>query len=133
MTVALPVDAAVVVGLRRRRRQRRLAGVDLFEALYQAYLAALAVAIVVALGSGVTGDARLGPSTLSQIRAHGSAAVGLAIAVAVAVALRSAGRGGPLAVEGADVNHVLLAPVDRRAALAGPARQQLRFGAFAGG
>jgi hypothetical protein len=59
--------------------------------------------------------------------------VGLAVALAVAVALRSAGRGGPLAVEGPDVNHILLAPVDRRAALAGPASQQLRFGTFAGG
>jgi hypothetical protein len=133
MTVALPVDPAVVAGLRRARRRHRLAGVDLFEALYQAYLAALAVGIVVAVGSGVTGDARLGPSTLAQVRAHGSAAVGLAVALAVAVALRSAGRGGPLAVEGPDVSHVLLAPVDRRAALAGPASQQLRFGAFAGG
>src|SRR5437763_3311632 len=132
MTVALPIAPSVVGGLRRARRLRRLAGVDIFEALYQAYLAALAVGIVVAVGSGVTGDARLGPSALAQVRAHGSAAIGLAIAVTVAVALRSAGRGGPLAVEGPDVNHVLLAPVDRRAALAGPAYQQLRFGAFAG-
>jgi hypothetical protein len=133
MTVALPVDPSVIGGLRRARRRRRLAAVDLFEALYQAYLAALAVGIIVALGSGVTGDARLGPSALNQVRTHGAAAVGLAVAVAVAVALRSGGRGGPLAVEAADVTHVLLAPVDRRAALAGPAIQQLRFGAFAGG
>ncbi len=133
MTVAQPVDAAVVGGLRRARRRRRLADVDVFEALYQAYLAALAVGIVVALGSGVTGDARLGPSALAQVRTHGPAAVGLAVALGVAVALRSGGRGGPLALETPDVTHVLLAPVDRRAALAGPATQQLRFAAFAGG
>src|SRR5436305_1070759 len=76
---------------------------------------------------------RAGRPRFNQLRARGAAGVGLAIAVAIAVALRSGGRGGPLAVEGPDVTHVLLAPVDRRAALAGPATQQLRFGAFAGG
>ncbi|HWC37714.1 MAG TPA: hypothetical protein VG476_04245, partial [Acidimicrobiales bacterium] len=75
MAVALPVDPpypvdpSVVGGLRRARRRRRLAGVDLFEALYQAYLAALAVGIVIALGSGITGDSRLAPSALGQVRA----------------------------------------------------------------
>lgn len=127
------VDAAVVGELRRARRRRRLAHVDFFEALYQAYLTALAVGIVVAVGSGATGDSPLGASALAQVRAHGAAAVGLVVAAVVAVALHSAGRGGPLAVEAPDVAHVLLAPVDRRAAMSGPARQQLRFGVFAGG
>jgi hypothetical protein len=129
----MAVDAAVVGELRRARRRRRLTNVDFFEALYQAYLAALAVGIVVAVGSGATGDSPLGPSALSQVRTHGAAAVGLGVAVIVAVAVRAAGRGGPLAVEAPDVAHVLLAPVDRRAALGGPAAQQLRFGVFVGG
>ena len=40
-------------------------------------------------------------------------------------------RGGPLAIEDADVRHVLLSPVDRRRALMRPAFQRARSSAFA--
>ncbi|MEZ5141637.1 MAG: hypothetical protein R2726_03830 [Acidimicrobiales bacterium] len=51
--------------------------------------------------------------------------------MAIAFGLRS-GAGGPLTVEPPTVQHELLAPVDRGAALRGPALKQLRFLAFAG-
>jgi hypothetical protein len=46
--------------------------------------------------------------------------------------LRSGAHGGPLALEPADVHVVLLAPVDRRQALLGPALRQIRFAVFVG-
>ena len=52
------------------------------------------------------------------------------VAIALFVGLRSGSRGGPLALERADVRHVLLAPVDRGVALRGPALRQLRFLVF---
>ena len=53
-------------------------------------------------------------------------------AFVLAVGLRSGSHGGPLALERAEVRHVLLAPVDRTAALRAPAIRQLRFLAFVG-
>ena len=50
----------------------------------------------------------------------------------IALGLRSGSRGGPLALERAEVRHVLLAPVDRTTALRAPAIRQLRFLAFVG-
>ena len=56
--------------------------------------------------------------------------VGVVVAIALFVGLRSGSRGGPLALEAADVRHVLLAPIDRGVALRGPALRQLRFLVF---
>lgn len=119
--------------IRRARRRRRLAKVDFFEALYRAYIAAIIAVIAVIALSGLTGDAAVAHGALGEVRAHGAAVVGAAAALGVAIALRSAGRGGPLALEAADVRHLLTAPVERRYVLRGPALQQLRFGAFAAG
>ena len=58
-------------------------------------------------------DTRLTVSTIADWRAHGPAIVGLVAAVAAAMGLRSGSHGGPLVFEAADVQHVLLAPVDR--------------------
>ena len=52
--------------------------------------------------------------------------------MAVAFGLRSGGRGGPLTLEAAVVQHELLAPVPHEAVVRGPAIKQLRFLAFAG-
>jgi hypothetical protein len=122
----------VVGALRAARRRRRLAGVDILEALYRAYAAGLVAVVTVLVASGATGDAPVRGLELAQVRDHGPALVGLAVAVALAVALRSAGRGGPLVLEAPDVAHLLSAPVPRRAALVGPAVRLLRFGATVG-
>ena len=57
----------------------------------------------------------------------GPALVGVVAAVVAAVGLRAGSRGGPLALEKAEVRYVLLAPVDRRRALLAPALRQVRF------
>src|SRR5438067_4847985 len=131
---ASPVPPSLVAlhDLRRARRRHRAADVDVFEALYRAYLTAILLALAVLLLSGITGDKRFDRAGVDRVGRDGAAAVGLAGAVAVGIGLRSGGRGGPLVIEAADVRLVLLAPVDRTAALRGPAVRQLRFGAFGG-
>lgn len=74
---------------------------------------------------------------LDLVRSHGAAASGLGVAVLVGLSLRSGLRGGPLDIDGADVQHLLLAPVSRRAVLLPPALRRLGraagMGAVAGG
>lgn len=118
--------------LQRTRRRNRLATVDRFEAVYNVYLAALLGSLTVVGLSNVAGDAALDPGELQAVLDHGPAAMGLVVALAAAVGIRSGGRGGPVALPPADVRHVLLAPVDRTAALRPPALRQLRYGLFAG-
>lgn len=67
----------------------------------------------------------------AALAADGEALVGLVAAAVVAIGLRSGARGGPLALDRAEVRHVLLAPVDRTTALRRPAVRQLQFLAFA--
>jgi hypothetical protein len=78
------------------------------------------------------GDGRLTDAQVAQIRTDGADWLAVAVALVVAVAIRSGSRGGPLALERADVRHVLLAPVDRTTAMRGPAIRQLRFLLFVG-
>jgi hypothetical protein len=130
MTAA--IDPRAITALRRARLKHRIANLDFFDTLYKAYLTAIGAGIAIVLLSGVTGDKAVTKAQLGLVSAHGSAVVGLVIALGVGIALRSSGRGGPLALEAADVRHLLLAPIDRRLALRGPALQQLRTGLSAG-
>ncbi|MGH7692639.1 MAG: hypothetical protein ACREOA_08030 [Candidatus Dormibacteria bacterium] len=135
MTTAIDpaaVDPRAVAALRRARLKHRVANLDFFDALYKAYLTAIVAGIAIVLLSGVTGDKAATKAQVVTVTQHGAAVLGLVIAAGVGIALRSAGKGGPLALEAADVRHVLLAPIDRRVALRGPALQQLRSGAAAG-
>lgn len=126
------VVVAALHDLRAHRRSRRLQDWNVIDALYRAYMAAVVGGLGVTLLSGLVGDERLAGSQLADVRRLGPAAVGALVAVVVAVGLRSGSRGGPLALEAADVRYVLLAPVDRDVALRGPARRQLRSTAFVG-
>ncbi len=134
--MALAVDPDFVLDalddLRDARRQRRLESWNIIDALYRAYVAAIASVLAVVAVSGAVGDTLLSRADIASAARNGPGVVGLAVALAVAAGLRSGSRGGPLTVEEAEVRHVLLAPVDRRAALAGPARRQLRSSLFAG-
>jgi hypothetical protein len=124
-------SAAVVGDLRRARRKQRVSAIHWVDALYQVYITGLLAVVVVVLLSGAVGDDRVASSTLVDVRAHGAAVLGTVAALAVYLGLRSGSRGGPLALEQADVRHVLLSPVDRGVALRGPAWRQLRFLCFA--
>lgn len=118
--------------LERARRRRRFADLDVFDAFYSAYLTGVGVLVAVVVGTTFVSDEPVTAATAGRVAVDGPAALGLALALAVVVGLRSGGRGGPLALEAPVVQHVLLAPVERRVALRRPAVKQVRFVAAAG-
>jgi hypothetical protein len=131
VAVALPVPVSVLEDLRRARRKQRVAEIHWIDALYQVYLVGIAVIVALAVISTAIGDGKLDHAGIERVRLDGPAWIGMAAALAAFVGLRSGSRGGPLAVEAADVRHVLMAPIDRGDALRSPALRQLRFAAFA--
>ena len=135
MSTSVPLTydgGAVLAELRRARRRQRVAQIHWVDAFYQVYITAIVAIVAIVLVSGFVGDGKVSGATLDRVISRGPAVVGIAAAVALAIGLRSGGRGGPLALEAADVRHVLLSPIDRADALRGPAFHQLRFLAFAG-
>lgn len=101
--------------MRTARRQRRLASVDWFDALYKVYIGALLGGIAVVAAVNVVGGEKIAPTSLPAVRGHGPAVVGLVVAALVLLGARSGARGGPLGVEQADVRYLFLAPVPRAA------------------
>lgn len=119
---------------RRARARQRPHGIELVAwaeaiALLLAY-ATFGLWLLVG-GPPITGE------PLALVRAHGAAAVGLGFALLIGLSLRSGLHGGPLSIEAADVQHLLLAPVSRRAVLLPVAVRRLAVatgaGAVAGG
>src|SRR5262249_39565028 len=82
--------------------------------------------IAVLVLSAIIGDTRVSAATVHDIRRNGAAWISFLLALVTAGALRSGSRGGPHALQPADVPHLLLAPIDRGAVLRGPALRQLR-------
>jgi hypothetical protein len=121
-----------LVDWRQFRRRKRTADVHWIDAFYQAYLTGILGLIAVALASSAVGDEAATTVQVRQVLAHGPGWLGGVAAFALALGLRSGSRGGPLALERAEVRHVLLAPVDRTSALRAPALRQLRFLSFVG-
>lgn len=123
--------------MRRERRRHRVADMEWFEALYRVYLAALIGGGAILYLSDLVTDSPLNAEQIRNLQAHTPHAVGLVVAVAVFMGLRSGANGGPLAVEDAEVRHVLMSPIDHGSALRHPAIQRLRTfmfsGAIAGG
>ncbi|MEY3340501.1 MAG: hypothetical protein RLZZ269_412 [Actinomycetota bacterium] len=129
-----------LVELRRTRQRRRLAEVEWFEALYRVYLAAFMYGGGMLFVSDLVAGEPASSTFVIDVERFGPGWLGLAAVLAVAFGLRSGSRGGPLALEEADVRHALLAPIDRARALRRPAVQRMRtivfastaVGAFAG-
>ncbi len=121
-----------LVDWRQFRRRKRVADIHWIDAFYQAYLTGILGLVAVAVASSAVGDAPVTAAQLRDILADGPGWLGGIAAFAIALGLRSGSRGGPLALERAEVRHVLLAPVDRTSALRAPAIRQLRFLAFVG-
>ncbi|MBW8826536.1 MAG: hypothetical protein JF603_09335 [Acidobacteria bacterium] len=132
MTSNVGVDGAALTDLERARRGRRFETVDVFERLYQAYLAVAGAGAVIAIGASLVGDAEVGAGTAHRVITEGPTWVGLFLAAALVAGLRSGLRGGPLALEAPFVTHVLLSPVPRQLALRRPAWAQLRQAAVGG-
>ena len=119
-------DRRALRSLRAGRRAERLRHLDWVDALYRAYMVGIVtIAALMGLAFAVA-DTRLTVSTIVDWRAHGPAIVGVVAAVAAAMGLRSGSHGGPLVFEAADVQHVLLAPVDRGIVVRASAFRQLR-------
>jgi hypothetical protein len=127
-----PLGLQALRDLRAARRRRYAENVDMLEVLYRLYLGVLFGGWGLALISGALADVRVNHHTVQEIHRHGPAALGMLVAIAAAAGLRSGGRGGPLVLEAADVQHVLLSPVDRGAALRGLAVRRIRAAGFVG-
>lgn len=123
---------AALKELRAARRRQRIADIEWFEAAYRVYLTAIVGSVITLAVSGVVGDARLDATGIADAARRGPAIIGLVAAVAIALGLRSGSRGGPLALESAEVRYVLMAPVDRRRALMAAAVKQVRYATFVG-
>ena len=132
-TQVTAISSNAVRALRRARQKNRLAEVEWFEALYRVYLAAFIFGGGILFISGLVPDKAVADSMAADVVKFGPAWLGLAGILAVAMGLRSGSRGGPLAIEEADVRHVLLAPVSRQRVLLRPAVQRLRSAMFATG
>jgi hypothetical protein len=124
--------AEALRALRSMRRQRFVEEFDVMDALYKIYLVAIFGGVGLALIAGAIADAPLGPAELDRLTDHGPAVLGVAVALAVFLGLRSGARGGPLAIEAAELQYVLLAPVDRGAALRPAALRQARVAVLTG-
>ncbi|MGK0276573.1 MAG: hypothetical protein ACI9N0_002967 [Ilumatobacter sp.] len=125
--------AGALRDLRRTRQGRRLGDAEWFDVAYRVYLFALVGLTGVVLASdaidGVVGD---GIKT-SDLLARGPSIIGLIVVVAFGLGLRSGADGGPVAIEVADIRHVLLSPIDRRRALMRPVGQRVRSVTFSFG
>jgi len=131
--VAAPPTTVALHDLHRFRRRKRIANVEWFEALYRVYLTAFVGTVVTLFVATALGDEKASPDGVAKVLEHGPAVIGLLASLALGMGLRSGSRGGPLAIEPAEVRHVLLAPVSRRRALLLWAIRQMRFAAFVGG
>jgi hypothetical protein len=136
VVLAAADPVAAMKAMRSARRRRYVARTDVMEVLYRVYLGALAAIFVLAFLAGALHEVPADPGSVDGIRAHAPAVIGIAVAILVLAGLRSGARGGPLAIEAAEVRYTLLAPVSRRTALRPAALAQLRtavlFGALFG-
>jgi hypothetical protein len=118
--------------MRRLRRRRYVDRLELMEVLYRLYLGAIFGAIALGVLAGAINEAPADPAAIDWLRGNGPALAGLALACGALAGLRAGARGGPLAIEAAEVQYVLLAPLDRGVALRPSAWRQLRIGALVG-
>ncbi|MDP9442081.1 MAG: hypothetical protein M3P34_07890, partial [Actinomycetota bacterium] len=93
MTAAAPdlhdeVVVPALAELRETRRRRRLGQWNVIDALYRAYLAAIAGSVGITFLSGLVGDEPLSPAGLRRVAEVGPAAVGAVVAAVLALALR---------------------------------------------
>ena len=118
--------------MRSERRHRYVERLDVMEVLYRVYVGGIFAAIALAVIAGAVNEAPATPAAIEWLRRHGPAVLGLLVALGTMAGLRSGARGGPLAIEAAEVQYVLLAPLRRGAVLRPAALRQLRIGALAG-
>jgi hypothetical protein len=122
---------ATLTELRKTRQRRRLGDTDWYDIAYRVYLFALVgLTLVVWVSDAVDGAIGDGIDTADLLE-RGPAIIGLLVAAAFALGVRSGADGGPIAIEVADIRHVLLSPISRRSVMLRPVAQRLRAAAFA--
>ncbi|MET0911092.1 MAG: hypothetical protein ABWZ99_16620 [Ilumatobacteraceae bacterium] len=119
--------------LRRTRTKRRLGSTDWIDIAYRVYLFAFAGLIAVVVVSDAIDGLIDDDVDVNVLLTKGPSILGIAVMLAVALGLRSGADGGPISVETADIRHVLLAPMSRRAVLFTPIWQRLRSTMFSFG
>ncbi len=132
MVRAAADPVAAMKAMRAARRRRYVAGTDVMEVLYKVYLGAIVALFALAFLAGALHEVPADPGAVDSIRAHAPAVIGVAIALLIYAGLRAGARGGPLAIEAAEVRYTLLAPISRRTALRPLALSQLRIATIAG-
>ena len=128
----VPTGIRALREMRISRRKNRLQDLEWFDALYRVYLSAFVGGGTIMFLSGLVGDEALTGQALSDVTTHIPHGLGLVTALVVFLGLRSGAHGGPIAIEEAEVRHVLMAPIERSAALRHPALQRLRTFVFVG-
>jgi hypothetical protein len=125
-------DAQVLADLAATRRDRRSTGVDWFERLYQAYLTVIGSVMAVVVATTFIGTDEISDAALERVASDGHWVIAGLVGLAILAGARSGARGGPLTLERAFVQHVLLSPADRDIALHAPAVRALVNGSLAG-
>ncbi len=122
---------ATLAELRKTRQRRRLGDTDWYDIAYRVYLFALVgLTLVVWVSDAI--DGAIGDSVDSaDLLTRGPSIIGLLVVAAFALGMRSGADGGPVAIELADIRHVLSAPISRRSVMLRPVAQRLRAAAFA--
>ena len=121
---------SVLRQLRRTRQLHRLGNIEWFEAAYRVYLLGIfGGGSVLWISSAVT-DETVAATTAADFADTAPAVLGVLVCLALLAGLRGGAQGGPIALEAADVVHVMLSPVDRRRALLRPATQRVRGAIF---
>jgi len=122
---------ATLAELRKTRQRRRLGDTDWYDIAYRVYLFALVgLALVVWVSDAIDGAIGDGIDTADLLE-YGPSIIGLLVVAAFALGVRSGADGGPVAIELADIRHVLSAPISRRSVMLRPVAQRLRAAAFA--
>ncbi len=116
--------------LRRTRTKRRLGSTDWYDIAYRVYLFAFAGLVLVVVVSDAIDGLIDDDVDVNELLTKGPSILGIAVMLALALGLRSGADGGPISVETADIRHVLLAPISRRAVLFTPIWQRLRSTMF---
>lgn len=124
MTQAIGVGA--LKDLSRARRRHFVEKVDIINALYKAYMVGAALLVGGSVLVGLVQSAPLGSAVQKEVVHYGPLYLGLVLGITVFMGLRSGSRGGPLALQGADVRMILLSGVPKTHFLRSKAITQVR-------
>jgi hypothetical protein len=119
--------------LRKARRRHRLADIHWSDAIYRVYIFTLCVGGLVWWVIATLGSRPVDAEGLKSFVRWAPIAAGGLLGASVWGGVRSGLRGGPVALEHAELVHVLGSPLDRGRILRYPALQQYRRGLLIGG